>query len=173
MTTRTPAPHRAHAVTDSPVGHLTLMAMGGSLVGVYMGEEGHESPPDTVDDADTTVLTEAAKQLDEYFAGRRTEFDLPMIFDGTPFQRQVWAALRTIPYGETMSYGELAGRIGRPAAVRAVGLANGRNPISIVVPCHRVIGSNGDLTGYGGGIERKRFLLSLERDNAPGQLPFG
>jgi methylated-DNA-[protein]-cysteine S-methyltransferase len=103
------------------------------------------------------------RQLDEYFAGARTEFDVPMTLVGTPFQRTVWAALREIPYGETVSYGQLAERIGRRTAVRAVGLANGRNPIGVIVPCHRVVGATGDLTGYGGGLERKRHLLDFER----------
>ncbi|MFE2755231.1 methylated-DNA--[protein]-cysteine S-methyltransferase [Actinosynnema sp. NPDC059335] len=104
-----------------------------------------------------------APQLEEYFAGKRTAFDLPLSMAGTPFQRTVWDALKEIPHGETMTYGELAARIGRPTASRAVGLANGKNPISIIVPCHRVVGSTGGLTGYGGGIERKRMLLGFER----------
>jgi methylated-DNA-[protein]-cysteine S-methyltransferase len=108
----------------------------------------------------------AREQLAEYFAGERRDFDLPLAPEGTPFQQRVWSALRDIPYGETRSYGELAEQIGRPGAARAVGLANGRNPISIVVPCHRVIGSDGSLTGYGGGVERKRQLLELEAGTA-------
>jgi methylated-DNA-[protein]-cysteine S-methyltransferase len=108
------------------------------------------------------VLADAARQLNEYFAGERTDFDLPLSLDGTGFQRTVWSGLQDIPYGETISYGELARRIGQPTASRAVGLANGRNPVSIVVPCHRVVGSNGSLTGYGGGLPRKQFLLGLE-----------
>ena len=99
--------------------------------------------------------------------GRRREFDLPLVFHGTPFQRSVWTALLDIPYGETASYGELARLLGKPAAARAVGLANGKNPISIVVPCHRVIGSTGSLTGYGGGLERKQYLLDFERRPSP------
>jgi methylated-DNA-[protein]-cysteine S-methyltransferase len=102
------------------------------------------------------------RQLEEYFAGSRREFDLTLHLEGTPFQRRVWAALREIPYGATLSYGELARRIDKPKASRAVGLANGRNPISILVPCHRVIGTNGSLTGYGGGLDRKRWLLAHE-----------
>ena len=109
-------------------------------------------------------------QLAEYFAGERTEFDLPMAMAGTGFQRTVWAALCRIPYGETISYGQLAEGIGKPSASRAVGLANGRNPIGIIVPCHRVVGSTGDLTGYGGGIERKRALLAFEQRVAGGSL---
>ncbi len=115
---------------------------------------------------DPDSFTEVIQQLKEYFAGDRTDFDLPIAFAGTDFQHTVWTALRDIPYGETVSYGELAERIGKPTASRAVGLANGKNPIGIIVPCHRVVGSKGDLTGYGGGIERKRFLLDFERDGA-------
>ena len=114
-------------------------------------------------DPGTEPLGKAAGQLAAYFAGELTEFELPLSMDGTEFQRRVWAALQDIPYGETVSYGKLADEIGAPGASRAVGLANGRNPIGIIVPCHRVIGADGGLTGYGGGIERKRFLLDLER----------
>ncbi len=109
-------------------------------------------------------------QLDEYFAGERTEFDVTLRLEGTEFQRRVWAGLLEIPYGETISYGELATRIGQPTASRAVGLANGRNPVGIIVPCHRVIGSTGALTGYGGGLDRKRALLDLERSRRQPQL---
>jgi methylated-DNA-[protein]-cysteine S-methyltransferase len=136
-----------HAVTDSPIGPITLTGTAaGALTGLYMAEHRYA----------------AAEQLREYFAGTRTTFDLDLAPAGTPFQQQVWAALREVPYGETTTYGELAALIGRPAASRAVGHANGHNPISIVVPCHRVIGTSGSLTGYGGGLERKRFLLALE-----------
>jgi methylated-DNA-[protein]-cysteine S-methyltransferase len=113
--------------------------------------------------SDDTGFDEAVRQLDEYFRGTRTAFDLPVAPQGTEFQRTVWAALRGIPYGETVTYGQLAATIDRPTASRAVGLANGRNPISIVIPCHRVVGSGGALTGYGGGVERKRLLLEHER----------
>jgi methylated-DNA-[protein]-cysteine S-methyltransferase len=109
------------------------------------------------------VLADAAAQLKAYFAGQLTSFDLPVAPEGTGFQRTVWAGLRRIPYGETISYGELASRIGQPTASRAVGLANGRNPVAIIVPCHRVVGADGSLTGYGGGLDRKRFLLALEQ----------
>jgi methylated-DNA-[protein]-cysteine S-methyltransferase len=112
--------------------------------------------------ADRGTFADVRRQLAEYFGGDRITFDVPLAAAGTPFQRAVWRGLRGIPYGETISYGELARRIGRPSAVRAVGLANGRNPISVIVPCHRVIGADGTLTGYGGGIERKRLLLELE-----------
>lgn len=111
---------------------------------------------------DDTAFAAVRQQLDEYFAGRRTQFDLPLAADGTEFQKQVWAALRTIPNGETRTYGQIATQIGNSSAARAVGMANGLNPISIVVPCHRVVGSNGKLTGFGGGIDRKQFLLELE-----------
>jgi methylated-DNA-[protein]-cysteine S-methyltransferase len=111
---------------------------------------------------DHPLLRQAVRQLEEYFAGRRRAFDLPLDLRGTPFQVRVWEMLRTIPYGEISTYGDLARQLGRPGASRAVGAANGANPVAIVVPCHRVIGAGGALTGYGGGIERKRFLLALE-----------
>lgn len=154
---------RVHTVVESPIGPLTLVAQDGALAGLYMDKQRHLPPADTFGEPDPGPLRAAATQVEEYFAGRRTEFDLPLALGGTPFQRTVWEALREIPYGETVSYRELAERIGRPTAVRAVGLANGKNPISIVVPCHRVVGSGGDLTGYGGGIARKRHLLEFER----------
>jgi methylated-DNA-[protein]-cysteine S-methyltransferase len=177
MTSHTAAGHRSHTVIDSPIGPLTLVACDGRLAGMYMAATRH--PPgaaalgarasagtDAVH-ADTMpaglVLTDAARQLAGYFAGTLTSFDLPLALEGTDFQRTVWSALQAIPYGVTISYGELARRIGLPSASRAVGLANGKNPVSIVVPCHRVVGADGSLTGYGGGIERKRFLLSLEQ----------
>jgi methylated-DNA-[protein]-cysteine S-methyltransferase len=117
------------------------------------------------------VFERAEAQLAEYFAGRRRVFDLPLALRGTPFQRAVWTALLDIPYGETASYGELAQLLGKPAASRAVGLANGKNPVSIIVPCHRVIGSTGSLTGYGGGLERKRYLLDFERRPSTRETP--
>ncbi len=120
-------------------------------------------------DADAAVLAEAARQLAEYFDGQRQDFDLPLALDGTAFQRRVWDALLGIGYGETVSYGQLADQIGRPTAARAVGLANGRNPVSIIVPCHRVVGSDGSLTGYGGGLDNKQRLLELERRISAGQ----
>ena len=112
--------------------------------------------------ASRALLDDAERQLDEYFAGSRASFELRLALRGTPFQLQVWRALCDIPYGETISYGELARRVGVPGAARAVGLANGRNPVPVIVPCHRVIGANGMLTGYGGGLDRKRWLLALE-----------
>jgi methylated-DNA-[protein]-cysteine S-methyltransferase len=163
---RPPADCRVHTVVDSPVGALTLVAANGTLHGLHLDRQRHRPPAETFGEADPTSFTEVIRQLDEYFAGHRTEFDLPMTLAGTPFQRTVWAALRKIPYGETTSYGQLAERIGRPSAARAVGLANGRNPISIIVPCHRVVGTTGDLTGYGGGLDRKRQLLHFERQTS-------
>ncbi|KAA2254505.1 methylated-DNA--[protein]-cysteine S-methyltransferase [Solihabitans fulvus] len=161
--------HRSHTVLDSPVGPLTAVAVDGVLAGLYMHEQRHRPPAETFGVPDDEPFGAVADQLADYFAGRRTEFDLPMTFLGTPFQRRVWTALLDIPYGETVSYGELAERIGSPTAARAVGLANGKNPISLIVPCHRVVGANGDLTGYGGGIDRKRQLLAFERgaEDAP------
>jgi methylated-DNA-[protein]-cysteine S-methyltransferase len=154
---------RVHTMVESPLGPLTLVAADGILAGLYMDKQRHLPPAQTFGDPEVTPFTEVIAQLDEYFAGRLTEFDLPLTLDGTPFQRTVWAGLREIGYGETVSYAELAERIGRPTAARAVGLANGKNPISIIVPCHRVVGANGDLTGYGGGLARKRHLLDFER----------
>ena len=167
MTVRISASQRSHVVIGSPIGPLTLIAQDGRLTGVHMEVTRYE--PDAAAlgaavacDAEP-VLAAAASQLDAYFSGELTSFDLPLSLAGTEFQRAVWAGLQAIPYGETISYGELARRIGQPSASRAVGLANGRNPVSIVVPCHRVIGADGSLTGYGGGMDRKRFLLGLER----------
>lgn len=158
---------RFHSIAESPIGPITLVCQDGKLTGLYMEVSGHPPQEGTlgerVDPADDDVLVKAASQLEAYFNGELTGFDLPIELDGTGFQRTVWASLQDIPYGDTISYSELARRIGQPSASRAVGLANGRNPISIVVPCHRVVGSNGSLTGYGGGLDRKRFLLSLEQ----------
>jgi methylated-DNA-[protein]-cysteine S-methyltransferase len=145
---------------ESPVGELLLTSDGTSLTRLLFAP--FEVDP-TWSEAPCDVLDAAAAQLKEYFAGDRTSFDLPLEPAGTPFQRTVWLALRDIPYAETINYGQLATRVGNRNASRAVGLANGRNPISIVVPCHRVIGANGSLTGYGGGLDRKRLLLDLER----------
>ena len=148
------------AITDSPVGPLTLVEVGGALAGLYLSDHRHQ--PTIAGPRDDTVLPAVRDQLDAYFDGTLKEFDVPLAVTGTPFQQQVWKALATIPYGETWSYRELAEAIGNPKAVRAVGLANGRNPVSIVVPCHRVVGADGSLTGYGGGLPAKRFLLDLE-----------
>jgi methylated-DNA-[protein]-cysteine S-methyltransferase len=156
---------RSHAVVDSPVGPLTLVAADGVLAGLYMTEQRHLPPREVFGEPaeDDEPLAEAAAQLREYFGGQRTQFDLELGLAGTAFQRRVWAALRDIPYGQTISYGRLADRIGQPSASRAVGLANGKNPVGIIVPCHRVVGATGSLTGYGGGIERKRYLLAHEQ----------
>lgn len=166
MTVPTAAKRRAHTVIESPIGPLTLIAHDGRLAGVLMEVTRYEPVAqergEVVGRDEEPVLAAAAAQLDAYFAGELTTFDLPLALRGSGFQRTVWTGLQDIPYGETISYGELARRIGQPSASRAVGLANGRNPVSIVVPCHRVIGADGSLTGYGGGMERKRFLLGLE-----------
>ena len=147
---------------DSPVGELLLIGDGERLRGLHFQQGRRPVKIGAGWRRAERPFAAIRGQLDEYFAGERSVFELPLGGAGTPFQRRVWAALAEIPYGETISYGELARRIGKPAAVRAVGLANGRNPISIVVPCHRVIGADGALTGYGGGVERKRYLLELE-----------
>ena len=153
----------------SPVGDLVLTGDGTSVTGCYFTGTGHASDPTAGLAPDDGSLAAAVDQLREYFAGERTSFDLPLAPSGTDFQLRVWMQLRTIPYGTTCSYAAVARGIGATNGFRAVGLANGRNPISIIVPCHRVIGADGSLTGYGGGIERKRFLLDLEA----GSLPFG
>jgi methylated-DNA-[protein]-cysteine S-methyltransferase len=151
-----------HTLADSPLGPLTLRAEDGVLTGLYLPEHRRGPSPETLGARDDAALPAVREQLAAYFAGERTAFDVPLELAGTAFQQRVWAALREIPYGETRTYGELAAWIGVPSASRAVGLANGRNPISIVVPCHRVVGASGSLTGYAGGVERKRALLDLE-----------
>ncbi|MFD9811753.1 methylated-DNA--[protein]-cysteine S-methyltransferase [Streptomyces sp. NPDC059080] len=165
-TTPAPPADRAHTVLDgTPVGPLTLVATGPALCGVYMTDHRHRPPLETFGrraDPAEAPFAETIAQLDAYFRGELTVFDLPLDLGGTPFQRRVWAELGTLPYGTTVTYGQLADRLGVPSAARAVGLANGRNPVSIIVPCHRVIGANGSLTGYGGGLDRKRRLLAFE-----------
>lgn len=153
----------------TPVGELTLVASATGLVGIWFPTSRHGSPAEReswTDDDDSgpasAILARTRDQLAQYFARKRTAFDLPLEPRGTPFQMKVWEALRRIPYGMTLSYSDLARQLGDVRATRAVGAANGRNPIPIVVPCHRVIGSHGELTGFGGGIERKRWLLELE-----------
>lgn len=149
---------------ESPIGRLRLHTDGVALTGLYMDVERH-SPLGAAagfEDASAGPLPRTVRQLSEYFSGQRRDFDLPLRLHGTEFQQRVWQVLKQIPYGQTWSYGEMARHIGNPAASRAVGLANGRNPISILVPCHRVIGADGSLTGYGGGVERKRWLLCHE-----------
>jgi methylated-DNA-[protein]-cysteine S-methyltransferase len=153
---------RLYTTLASPIGELLLLGDGHVLHGLYMqhGRRPIEIRPAWQRAAEP--FAEVQAQLREYFAGERTGFEVPLALDGSSFERRVWSALQQIPYGETISYGELARGIGQPAAARAVGLANGRNPIAVIVPCHRVIGANGTLTGYGGGLERKRTLLELE-----------
>lgn len=158
-------------MVDAPIGALRLTADDIGLTGVYM--EQHRHGPEGIGAdwiRDDERFRAARRQFGEYFAGDRHTFDLPLNPAGTPFQLQVWDALRTIPYGEVRSYRDIAEQIGRPTASRAVGMANGRNPISVIVPCHRVIGASGSLTGYGGGLERKRSLLDLEKQGT-GALP--
>ena len=140
---------------ETPIGRLKLCADGDGLCALRFSAtgEGTDAAP---------VLLQAQQELEEYFAGRRTAFSVPLSMHGTPFQMAVWEALRTIPYGETRSYGELARRIGRPGACRAVGMANHVNPLPILVPCHRVVGADGHLTGYAGGLDVKKYLLGLE-----------
>jgi len=148
----------------SPVGILTLIASDDGLAAIlWENDRPGRVPLDVlVEDAAHPILRETERQLAEYFAGRRQAFDIPLDFAGTEFQKAVWGALLTIPFGETRSYAQIARQIGHPTAVRAVGAANGRNPISIVTPCHRVIGSSGKLTGFAGGLDAKAFLLNLE-----------
>ncbi len=153
-------------IVNSPVGPLRLAADGDRLVEVSFAE-GRAKPSAA---SGHPILARARAQLAEYFAGERTEFELPLSASGTEFQEAVWRALQGIPYGETVSYGAIAARIGRPSAVRAVGAANGANPIAIVIPCHRVIGADGSLTGYGGGERRKKWLLDHERSRVQPQL---
>jgi methylated-DNA-[protein]-cysteine S-methyltransferase len=143
----------------TPVGRLVLESDGDVLIGIWL-PSGSVTARSAGDDA-PPVLKETVTQLEEYFAGERTEFDVPMELDGTEFQKEVWAELSRIPYGETISYGELARRVGRPKGPRAVGQANGKNPIPIIVPCHRVLAGNG-IGGYGGGLPMKRALLAVE-----------
>ena len=153
----------AFCYLQSPIGRLMLTSDGAALTGLYMEPSRKTQSTDGwSEDAAAPPLAAALRQLTEYFAGTRREFDLPLRLRGTEFQKRVWQELTEIPYGQTWSYGELAKRIDNPSASRAVGLANGRNPISILVPCHRVIGADGSLTGYGGGLERKRWLLVHE-----------
>jgi methylated-DNA-[protein]-cysteine S-methyltransferase len=158
---------RTYTVIDSVVGTLTLVAEEGVIVGLYMDLQRHRPDDGALGEPDprgreVEPFKAAADQLDAYFAGGLTRFDVPLAPRGSEFQQRVWAALQEIPYGQTESYGELAQRIGSPGGARAVGLANGKNPIGIVIPCHRVVGSDGSLTGYGGGLDRKRRLLDLE-----------
>ena len=150
----------------SPLGELLVMGNEDGLTGLYLPTGRHAALTPQFADRDDAALADVREQLDEYFAGKRTEFELRLNPHGTPFQLKVWLALRAIPFGSTASYGQQAARIGDPGSARAVGLANGRNPISIIVPCHRVIGADGSLTGYGGGMAAKRWLLDHEAQSA-------
>ncbi|WP_329462201.1 methylated-DNA--[protein]-cysteine S-methyltransferase [Streptomyces sp. NBC_01431] len=153
-----------HTVVDSPYGPLTLVASDGVLSRLHMVGQRHRPSDETFGEPDTEgPFPEVVRQLRAYFAGELTEFTLDLDLRGTPFQQRVWERLQQIPYGETRSYSELAEALGNPNASRAVGLANGKNPVGIIVPCHRVIGANGSLTGYGGGLDRKQRLLAFER----------
>jgi methylated-DNA-[protein]-cysteine S-methyltransferase len=153
----------AYSYFESPIGRLLLTSDGTALTGLYMEPSRKAQSVDGwIQDEAVAPLSATVRQLTEYFAGTRRDFDLPLRLQGTTFQTRVWRELTVIPYGQTWSYGQLAQRIDKPSASRAVGLANGRNPISILVPCHRVIGADGSLTGYGGGLERKRWLLVHE-----------
>ena len=141
---------------ESPIGPLTLTEEDGALIRLDFGKKGQAGP-------ETPLLAEAKKQLEQYFSGTLRSFTLPLRPEGTPFQQKVWAALLQIPWGETRTYGQVAAMIGQPKACRAVGMANNRNPLPIFIPCHRVIGANGQLTGYAGGLSAKEHLLSLEQ----------
>ena len=154
-----------HTFIDSPLGQMLLMSDGEHVTGLHFQSDKYMPPvgADWIRDDRHALLVEAAAQVGRYFAGRLTRFDLPIAASGTAFQQLVWNALCAIPHGTTESYGQLARRIGQPTASRAVGAANSRNPISIIVPCHRVIGADGSLTGYAGGMHRKQALLALER----------
>ncbi|MFE3996872.1 methylated-DNA--[protein]-cysteine S-methyltransferase [Streptomyces goshikiensis] len=156
---------KQHTVVDSPYGPLTLVASDGVLSGLYMTGQRHRPAEESFGArvaAGEEPFPAVVAQLTAYFAGELTEFTVPVRLEGTEFQRSVWEQLVRIPYGETWSYGELAARLGKPNASRAVGLANGKNPVGIIVPCHRVIGASGGMTGYGGGIDRKVRLLDFE-----------
>jgi methylated-DNA-[protein]-cysteine S-methyltransferase len=155
-----------HAVIDSPLGELTVVAHGGALTGVYFRHHWHRPAAETfgprVDADSDTVLAEARRQLTDYLAGDRHDFDLPISLRGDDAKQRVWALLTTIPFGETVTYGELAAALADGTTAQEVGQAVGRNPLSIIVACHRVVGRNGQLTGYAGGLKRKQFLLDLE-----------
>lgn len=161
---------KEHFLMESSLGTLTLVNTDGVLSGIYMPEHKRGPQPEALGTRARSGFEQTVSELQEYFDQQRTVFTLPLAPEGTDFQQRVWKQLRNIPYGETRTYAQLADAIGNRAAIRAVGLANGRNPISIVVPCHRVIGSDGSLTGYAGGLDRKRFLLELEGAAALRQL---
>ena len=158
-----------YRTVDSPIGALALAGRGRALTNLRMLNQTYE-PDGSSWLRDDRAFPDAVDQLEAYFAGKRTDFDVELNLVGSEFQRRVWQALLTIPYGETRSYGQVAEQIGAAGAARAVGLANGHNPIAIIVPCHRVIGANGSLTGYGGGLDRKRSLLEMEKTVKSGNL---
>jgi methylated-DNA-[protein]-cysteine S-methyltransferase len=160
-----------HTTIASPLGELILVAEDGTLSGVYF--PGHWTRPDpaTFGERSERRLEQVEQQLAEYFAGERTSFELPTSVTGDAFQRQVWGLIDRIPYGRTTTYGELAGALGNPTLARRVGQAVGQNPLSLIVPCHRVVGKDGKLTGYAGGLQRKRFLLDLEAPPVRSQVP--
>ncbi|NHD18406.1 MULTISPECIES: methylated-DNA--[protein]-cysteine S-methyltransferase [unclassified Actinopolyspora] len=158
-----------HTVIESPLGRLTAVAEGDRLTGLHFEDRANEDPeaPEAVFGPRVdTDFRETRRQLDEYFAGERTRFDLPLTFHGDDFDKRVWNLIAGIGYGETRSYGHLAEQLGNPGLARAVGAATGRNPLVVVVPCHRVLGADGSLTGFGGGLDRKRYLLRLEEPPA-------
>ncbi|EPJ81778.1 MULTISPECIES: methylated-DNA--[protein]-cysteine S-methyltransferase [Pseudomonas] len=162
-----------YKLMPSPVGELTLVARDGKLSAILWEVEraNRVRLGELIEANDSPVLRETERQLREYFAGTRNQFELELDFAGTDFQKQVWQALLTIPFGETRSYSQIAEQIGNPKAVRAVGAANGRNPISIIAPCHRVVGASGGLTGFAGGLEAKQYLLTLE-DRSQAKMAF-
>lgn len=162
-----------YTLMPSPVGELTLVARQGRLGAILWETEraNRVRLGELIEANHNPVLAEAERQLTEYFAGTRSQFELELDFVGTDFQKQVWQALLTIPFGETRTYSQIAQQIGNPKAVRAVGAANGRNPISIIAPCHRVVGASGALTGFAGGLEAKQYLLTLE-DRGQVKMPF-
>ena len=147
---------------DSPQGRMLLVANGGGLCGVYFDGQKYFPRIEGRQDAGHALLRQAKRELSEYFGGKRRRFELPLAPEGTPFQLSVWKAISAVEFGETSTYGELARRAGSPGSARAAGAATGRNPIGIIVPCHRIVGANGSLTGYAGGLDRKRALLALE-----------
>ncbi|HVB49784.1 MAG TPA: methylated-DNA--[protein]-cysteine S-methyltransferase [Burkholderiales bacterium] len=153
---------------DSPHGRMLLVAEGDALCGAYFtGQKHFRAPaPDWWRDPDAAPLRQARRELEEYFAGRRTRFEVPLAPEGTPFQHAVWRAIAGVPFGATISYAELARRAGRPGSARAAGAATGRNPVGVIVPCHRIVGADGSLTGYAGGLAKKRTLLALEAASA-------
>jgi methylated-DNA-[protein]-cysteine S-methyltransferase len=152
----------AHATIDSPLGSLTLVSRDGVLAGLYFPGHWYPPPAGALGVPAESGFEQVERQLGEYFAGERTEFELPTVARGDEFQRRVWELIERIPYGATITYGEMAAELGDPTLARRVGGAVGRNPLSVIVPCHRVVGRDGSLTGYAGGLERKRFLLDLE-----------